>query len=473
MQSVAVWFAAVMMFGLADAETVQFKADFRTDAGWEGVNNSPAGPHGVERRQDFGYSSTGRAGGVSKGEIGGWVNRSVEPAWYAKVIEPASLQNRLTASGTMSVSDCNGGSGVLVGWFNQNSRGWRTPNSLVFRIDGEAGKYRVFFEYGTQQWRTGGGQTFDGPYQTTKTPLMIADGTPHRWTLTYDPDGANGDGEIALEVDATRYTAALDPGHKLDGAVFDRFGIVNVQIGGDGMSLYLDDVNVNGEMEDFASDPKWEGQGNRGTFPERFVRPIHDFKFQNTANAGGAPGEIGGVVWRIESITPQHAFHYGTPVGHLTLRNTLEASGKVALTKASADSAVVIGWYNSRTFIGAPPANFMGILVEGPSRAGHYVRPTFCTSDDRRAILDEGPVIRPDGKSHEWMIRYTPGASDMPGAVSVTLDGQEVHLDVPREAKKGNALFDRFGVLSWHRGGQFVEIYFDDLTYTAERNGRN
>ena len=69
---------------------------------------------------------------------------------------------------------------MLFGWFHETSRGWRTLNSLAFRIDGNGGKYWVFFEYGTRNWLTGGGGTFDGPrYQTTRTKPFPADGTVH------------------------------------------------------------------------------------------------------------------------------------------------------------------------------------------------------------------------------------------------------------------------------------------------------
>jgi hypothetical protein len=35
----------------------------------------------------------------------------------------------------------------------------------------------------------------------------------------------------------------------------------------------------------------------------------------------------------------------------------------------------------------------------------------------------------------------------------------------------GDAALDRFGFLSWHCGGHYVEAYFDDLEYTAQRTG--
>jgi hypothetical protein len=452
----------------AQVETVQVREDFARDPDWEARNNLPDPSTCVTKTQDFGYSRSRHAGG-EPGEIGGRVSRSVTPAVYAMPIRPRSLQQRLRASGRFSVTQSEGGSGVLVGWFNQTSRGWRTPNSLVFRIDGESDRFRVFFEYGTQTWKTGGGRTFEGRYQVTKTPLHRADGTPHTWSLDYEPAGADGAGEITYTLDGKKYTARLGPGHKGEGAVFDRFGIMNVQMSGDGITVWLDDLVIDGVKQDFAADPGWEGKGNRATFRDCVRRPYHDFGYRQTDRAGGEPGEIGGIVWRIESINPQNAGYYGTPVGRLSLNDELRASGKISLHQAAADSAVLIGWFNAHTPIGAPPDNFLGLLVEGPSRIGHYVRPAWASSDDQREIMSTGPIIRPDDASHDWTLHYDPNADTGRGVITMSLDGQTITMPLSELARKGNAAFNRFGLVTWHRGGHFVDIYFDDLSFTARK----
>jgi len=221
----------------------------------------------VSKVQDFGFSATHHAGG-SVGEVGGRIWRSLRPAYYARKIATRSLSDRLHASGRFSVTRCDSSSGVLVGWFHNTSRGWRTPNSLVFRIDGETDRFRAFFEYGTRTWKTGGGTTFEGPYQTTKTPMIPADGRPHIWSLDYDPAGAGGNGEIVFVLDGQRYAAPLETGHKAEGAVFDRFGIMNVQNSGQSLTLWVDDLDIDGDREDFARDPNWDALGNRrGSLP--------------------------------------------------------------------------------------------------------------------------------------------------------------------------------------------------------------
>jgi len=468
------WIVVVSVaVGPAAAETNvrQVTQDFSQDPGWEGKKNLPDPSACLTKVQAFGFSPTRHADGQT-GEIGGRVSRSQRPATYAKKIPVRTLNQRLRASGRLSVTHSEGGSGVLVGWFNSTSRGWRTPNSLVFRIDGEAGKFRVFFEYGTQTWKTGGGTTFEGRYQTTKTPLLLADGKPHAWSLAYDPAGAGGAGEIAFTLDGKVYRAALERGHKQEGAIFDRFGIMNVQISGSDITPWLDDLVIDGVREDFSTDPGWEGRGNRVRFADAVIRPNHNFGHRNTSHAGGKPGEVGGVVWRIESTRPQNAGYYGAPIGSLSLDQELVARGRVCLRAASSDSGVLLGWFNSLTSIGAPPANFVGIFIEGPSRIGHYVRPAYGTSNDIKDLMATGPIIRPDGKPHEWTFRYSPNANEGRGRITMSLDGESVSMDLKAGARGGNAAFDRFGLVSWHRGGHFVEIYFDDISYSAHGSKR-
>jgi len=459
-----------MASAAAGPPPVQVREDFTGDPGWEARGHVPPASACVTKTMDFGYSPTAHAGG-SPGEIGGCVWRSLTPACYARRIPLRTLNDRLRASGRFSVTRSTSSSGVMIGWFHSASRGWRTPNSLVFRIDGEQDRFRVFFEYGTQTWKTGGGTTFEGPYQTTKTPMIPADGRPHTWALEFDPAGAGGDGLITFTMDGQVYTAAMVKGHRAEGAVFDRFGILNVQNSGNNLTVWLDDLQIDGEREDFATDPKWDEAGSRSTFNDCAIRPWHDFGWRDSALAGGEPGEIGGLVWRIEATRPQEALAYGTPAGELSLDRELKASGRICLKAAGADSAILFGWYNARTPIGAPPVNFTGLLVEGPSEVGHYIRPVMRSADETSLVVPRGPIIRPDGRPHTWTIHYLPGPKGRPGTVTATLDDATVSADVPPQLIAGGAALDRFGFLSWHRGGHAIEAYFDDLEYTAQGSG--
>ena len=149
----------------------------------------------------------------------------------------------------------------------------------------------------------------------------------------------------------------------------------------------------------------------------------------------------------------------------------------------AADSAVLVGWFWAAThWDGTPPKTFLGSLLEGPSRIGHYFRPTYANVQGIREAASEGPVLLAGSGPHTWELDYDPTAHQGQGRIVVTLDGQIVSLDLRPDAHTreaglsayggvpvgdGNALFDRFGMLSYQRGGHYVEVYLDDLRYTA------
>jgi hypothetical protein len=249
---------SVMLGLIPSAAAAEIRADFAADPQWEGYRNRLFPETLPAVRQDFGWRRTEGSGG----EVGGWVQRSVTPATFAKAMPVRTLNDRLSASGSFYVTDAQGGSGLMFGWFHENSRGWRMPNSLVFRLDGNGGKYWVFYEYGTRGWLTGGGGCFEGDrYQTTPTKPFKADGTKHLWSLTYDPDAESGNGLMTFVLDGKAYKQPLAPGHKLDGAEFNRFGMVNQQLTGDGMRVFFSDLGARWRGDRFESGP---GLGRRG-----------------------------------------------------------------------------------------------------------------------------------------------------------------------------------------------------------------
>ena len=408
------------------------------------------------------------------------MQRSATEAWYAKAIEPKTLNDRLMASGKLAVREAQGSSGVLFGWFNETSRGWRTPNSLGIRVDGNGGKYWMFYEYGTQTWETGGGGAFEGEqYQRTKTLPFKADGTAHNWSIDYDPTGHNGDGQITFRIDERTYAIPLGPGHRAAGATFNRFGIWNVQTSGKGAELYLDDLTVDGQRESFDDDPEWEAVGNEAKFAEQVFRPFQNFGYSATNHAGGAAGEVGGVVFRDE----KPAF-YGVPAGPFTLDDEFSAAGRLAFVKASSDSGVYFGWFNAASKMAAEPEhkarqkNYLALLLEGPSRVGHYLRPGFgaanglgVTAGSAAEDRDRWPILRPDGRVHRWSLHFLPaGKGGRPnaesGTIEMTLDEKSYTTQLAPELLKAGATFDRFGIFNVQSGGQFVEIYLDDVSYT-------
>src|SRR5688572_17259402 len=70
---------------------------FDADPGWESYRNRLIPNPPRITRQDFGYRTTAHARGTRPGEIGGWIQRSITPAFYAKSIPEKTLNDRLTA----------------------------------------------------------------------------------------------------------------------------------------------------------------------------------------------------------------------------------------------------------------------------------------------------------------------------------------------------------------------------------------
>jgi hypothetical protein len=464
--STSFWLGLALSVGQLRAAEVLW--DFASDPGWDGHRNHELPNPLPITRQNFGWSGTQHAGGKAAGEIGGWIQRSITPAWYARAIPTRTLDHKLSASGTFAVTKDNGGSGTIVGWFNDKARGWRTPNSLVFRLDGNGGKYWVLFEYGTRSWLTGGGATFEGRYQTTKTKPFLADGTVHRWSLDYDPKGAAGNGLITFVLDGTSHTQALAPGHKVDGAEFNRFGVFNQQLTGDGMEVYFGDWTLDGQPMDLTNEPGWEAHGNRTEFRDRDRRPFHDFGWKPTHTAGKGAGEIGGIIWR--DVKPAY---YGAKTKPLTLDHRLSASGVIAFHRAGSDSGVCFGWFDSRAK-GHTPAveghqnarSVLAIAIEGPSRVGHYFRPEYWSATGAGNSAKEGPLIRPDGTKHRWALEYEPKGDG--GEMRVTFDGKIQTLAISPEHRRMGASFDRFGIFNIQTGGHFVDLALDDLSFTIE-----
>lgn len=457
--------------------------NFDEDPRWDGHNNRASTPEPQLVRQDFGYTKTRHAGGSSSGEIGGFMTPAAEPAYYAKRVPTASFKDRLTASGKLA---CTGRQfHVLVGFFNSDTiNEWRTPNSIVLRLYGRGDVFYAYVEYATGRWRAGGDSpggfaTIDDP-EAGKKQLrgFAAAGAVHTWSLVYDPDGNGGRGSITVRIDEETAVCHLDSGHKQDEATFNRFGLLGIPKHYDqGGEIWLDDITINGQTEDFGSDPSWVAQGNRTTYTTYSVRPRFDFGFSQTHFAGGKrPGELGGVIFRGDNRFADRLAYYGDRLPTLTADKPLSAAGKVSMRRGVSDSTSLIGFFHSEDSIAVSeaessgfPANFLGIAIEGPSSEGFFFYPVyrFPGGADGYARGPELPYILPDGRSCDWSLEYEPQAAGGVGRLAVTLDGQPVHLDLGLDHRQASARFDRFGIITTWIDGNAQNVYLDDLTYTC------
>lgn len=482
--------AVVSCTALPAAPNATLKSEpFDHDPNWDSFNNHTAPGRVPTVIQDFGYTNSSFAG-QELGEIGGKIWRSATPASYAANIRTKTLSDKLTASGTFSITSTSGSSGVFFGWFNSSASVGR-QNTLGFRLAGQGGGARLTLQLVTAKNQACG--TKITPWIVDKSkprgegrkyrPTSIKnDGTRYHWKLSYDPSGNNGTGTIQFSIvsnhpqpedfETKTFTVPLPKGYKDQGTAFDRFGLRNAEKGGNSMTIYFDYLEINGQKQDLSKDPQWIGSGNRIQFQDRTQGGAHNYGFSpDTNHAGGKPGEVGGIFWRSGRYS-----YYADRVGALTLNDRLEAHGKVDILRAPPDSGMYIGWFNSADRSDAPTqtGSFLGIRIGGPTRVGHYFVPSYATahptSDRRRKRLtteaNEGPLLTPN-QQFDWKLLYNPVGNNNNGAIEVTLGNKSVTLPLRPGDKTKGATFDRFGLFTSHIGGSFVEIYFDDLQYTA------
>lgn len=494
---IGVLVAAVVSFaGIAQAQGPTLKTEaFDRDPEWDAVNNRIVPEKKLIVTQDFGHSATNFSGAAA-GEIGGRVQRSTKPAYYAAELKPKSLDDKLTASGTFALKACEGGAGLFFGFFNSNQPGGsgRPIGSLGLDFDFEQNGGRLAVRLITGTNKTAG--TFITPYLPGKfrpTPIR-RDGTRYRWTLDYDPHAADDRGQFKFTITSDSHTAQdygtlpptsteearvrfpstkefmvdLPPGYKREGATFDRFGLLNMMKSGGTATFYVDDVTFNGTVEHFSHDPQWIASGNRTSYEDREQTGAHDFGYSPTTNhAGGSKaGEVGGGLWRSGALG-----YYADRVGPFDLRKKLEARGKVRMVTAGPDSDMFIGWFSAETRKTSrnEDRNFIGIHVGGPTRVGHYFAPRFASERYNIAKVESGPVIVP-GKTYDWSLVYDPTGVGGRGTVHVTLGDKAATLELPEHMKNFGGRFDRFGMFTTDTGGQMVKIYLDDLTYSATPN---
>src|SRR5262249_65397 len=124
--------------GEDQAKTVLKTEHFDRDPDWEGFNNRIVLKRVPAGTQDLGYSPT-NFGGKEKGEMGGRVQRSTTPAYYADKIAVKTLNDKLAASGTFALTSTAGNAGVFFGWFNAEQPGGsgRPVGSLGLDFDAE------------------------------------------------------------------------------------------------------------------------------------------------------------------------------------------------------------------------------------------------------------------------------------------------------------------------------------------------
>lgn len=452
----------------ASSEPKTRTENFDTDPHWHAHNNRMVDEPGRETVQQFGYSPTSHAG-RARGEMGGSMQTAAERAFYARQLESSlTLNDSLSASGRFTFAPGRATGPFLIGFFDfETSFGWRTPNSLAFRIDGRGNVLHVHIEYCTGLWRAGAGVigTVDADNGRLNPVEFPASGT-YDWSFDYDPNRKRA--AFSFGGYAGEMPVQLEPG---DGATFDRFGLFNVMKSSDNrLEVYFDDVTINGELETFDADPRWAAEGNQVSYHARIVRPWFDFGYSDTSYAGAARGEMGGTIFRGDYRFPNTIAFYGDRTSPLSLAAPLEAHGRVAMLRSISDAGVLIGWFHSERSIeggtdkSTVPQDFLGAFIEGPSSDGFYFRPVYRVHGEDGGV-GRGPYIYPDAVARDWRIRYSPETRTL----TVELDGEKAAIEFPAERIETGASFNRFGIITTQIDGNYEIVYFDDLAYTIEQ----
>jgi len=487
--SISYRFAIILIALFASATTAELPTtlksqSFDQDPHWDSSRNRQT-PDKIAH-QDFGYSPNTNFAGQAKGEIGGQVQRSTIPAYYAETIAPKTLDDKLDFSGSFAVPQ-RSAAGICFGFFNshQNDGSGRPVQGLFLDIGFKSAGGHLAIHVTNSANQSCGVMVTPvikpkprGPDASQRLALR-ADGTRYNFDLHYDPGGANNNGQVRFILHSNSQTPAsfenkdftvdLPAGFKQQNATFDRFGLLNIMKSGGVATIYFDDLTYNGKAEDFSNDPHWTESNNRGTFSEKDQVGVQNFGYSPDTNfaQGKSKGEIGGTFWRSEEHWAFYADKFPTP---LTLNDRLEAHGRIIHLVGAPDSAAHFGFFSTNDKAASPihTANFLGVSIGGPTRVGHYLAPYYITAAGSSAHVKTAPVLVPS-KLHDFSFVYDPGANNNHGALTVTLDSESITLNLKPDAKSDGAAFDHFGLLSSGPGGQMVKLYLDDLTYTASR----
>jgi hypothetical protein len=221
--------------------------------------------------------------GKAAGEVGGTIRgAAAKPFFYADKIAPKTLNEKLTASGSIALpAQSASKTAVFIGWFNSDVRGWRFPTCVGFWVSGDDKPNDEVFTYALSgAWNLAQG--------AKPTGIRIPrDGSRHRWTLTYDPQANAGNGAVTFAVDGQKpWVTNLPAGHMKKDGKLDRFGLLQAQASSAPFTLFVDDLQYDGKTQDFSADPGWE-KGGGGALAAEPKFPADHRPHANTAIPSG------------------------------------------------------------------------------------------------------------------------------------------------------------------------------------------
>ena len=402
--------------------------NFDANPNWDGRNNRSNTPAPRSVVQNFGFQTTNHFAQASGGEVGGRVHPTGEPAYYAQTTSTRTFNDTLMASGKVVL---DGGGNTLLGFFNSNTvNEWRNPNAVMFRLYGRGNHFLGYTEYGSSKWRIGA-----NAFVASGAEVQFPINTALDWTLSYSPSANNGNGQVTATIGNATFgikssTTNLDPGHKLDTATFNRFGLgaVNKSYDSPGQ-LFIDNVNVNGAgVQAFTgSAPGWSGVNNNATYSTNNVRFRFDFGYSNTNHAGGAAaGEAGGNFFRGDSRQANTMAFYGDELDQtLSLNQPLHAAREsdvqarrhrqhASTSDSSTTPTVCRRQHSSREWRAGELRRRRHRRPQ--SAEGFLFYPSYGTDlrgprRRRQPRHRQTPYIYPDSTTHNWTLDYDPNGN--------------------------------------------------------------
>jgi hypothetical protein len=201
-------------------------------------------------------------------------------------------------------------------------------------------------------------------------------------------------------------------------------------------------------LERFDKDPGWHGHNNRSVKPQTIRQ---DFGWsRDTAHAGGAAGEIGGLV----APAAEPAW-YAKRLPARTFNDVLTASGTLLVEKGGGHA--LIGFFNDRTLNEWRTPNTLALRINQRGDTFHC-HLEYCTGRWRAGagIIGQYDKVRdrmharelPCGRVYAWTLQYDPRGADGRGLVTATLDGNTASCELSPGHKADGAEFNHFGIVN-------------------------
>ena len=222
--------------------------------------------------------------------------------------------------------------------------------------------------------------------------------------------------------------------------------------------------------ENFDKDPGREGRNNRSAKPETIRQ---DFGWsQGTTNAGGVPGEIGGLIF--PAAEPAY---YAKKFPTRTFNDALSASGTIKIEKGAGHA--LLGFFDAGALNEWRTRNTIALRIQPRGEVLHC-HLEHCTSKWRAGagIIGRYDKVRdrmepkepPTGRIYTWSLKYDPNGNSGGGVVTATLGDETATYELSPGHKADGAEFNHFGLVNvmkqFDGGGT---LWLDDVTINGER----